>query len=127
MPGFCMFALHILRVFVRKSILPHFWNGKSCDKGPMSQISSKKSSFLKVLYNKECVFNLKTWKTNWGCIFETTPKCCLPIWKYIFSPFKIITNTFILRLRFPTRWSKMVHASWRIWRVVVHIVVKIIL
>ena len=64
MPGFGMFNLHSLRVFVRKSILPHFCRRKSFDKGTMTQISSKNSSILKVLYNKECVLNLKTRKTN---------------------------------------------------------------
>ena len=120
-PGFCMFALQILSVFVRKSKLPHFCRRKSCDKDPMAQIFSKNSSFLKVLYNKECVLDLKTRKTNWGCSFQTTPKCFPPIWRYVFRSLRIITNPYILRHSFPTRRSKMVHVSWRIWRVVVHI------
>ena len=41
----------------------------------MAQISSK---------NKECVLNLKTWKTNWGCSVHTTPKC-FPLFEGIFS------------------------------------------
>ena len=56
-PDFFMFALHILRVFVRKSILPQLCRRKSCDKGPVAQISPKNSSFLKAVYNKECVLN----------------------------------------------------------------------
>ena len=126
-PGFFMFALHILRVFVRKSILPHFCRRKSCDKGSMAQISSKNSSLLKVLYNKECVLDLKTSKTKWGWSFQTTPKCFSLIWRYIFSSLKIITNPYIPRPSFPTRRSKMVHASWRVWRVVIylHIYIKL--